>query len=115
MLASSSVVVIGGVDHEQQGELGAEATACEVVVREQAQPEAFGLYVWPCSIALAEYVWHHRAEFRGLAVLELGAGTAIPSVVAGKLGCRSVTITDAEHNHEVLANCRELCRLNAIE
>lgn len=33
--------------------------------------EEYGLHVWPCSIALAEYVWQQRHRFRNAHVLEV--------------------------------------------
>lgn len=31
----------------------------------------YGLYVWPCSIVLAEYVWQNWEQFHGAFVLEV--------------------------------------------
>lgn len=33
--------------------------------------EEYGLYVWPCSIVLAEYIWQNRQRFAGARVLEV--------------------------------------------
>nr|AFK47836.1 unknown [Lotus japonicus] len=65
--------------------------------------EDYGLFVWPCSVILAEYVWQHRERFSGATVLELGAGTSLPGLVAAKLGAR-VTLTDDSSRLEVLDN-----------
>lgn len=32
--------------------------------------EEYGLFVWPCSIILAEYVWQQRMRFSGASVVE---------------------------------------------
>ncbi|RDX70495.1 Methyltransferase-like protein 23 [Mucuna pruriens] len=61
----------------------------------------YGLFVWPCSVVLAEYVWQHKHRFSGATVVELGAGTSLPGLVAAKLGAR-VTLTDDSTRLEVL-------------
>ena len=33
--------------------------------------EEYGLFVWPCSIVLAEYVWQQRLRFSGASVVEV--------------------------------------------
>ncbi|KAK4583886.1 hypothetical protein RGQ29_021845 [Quercus rubra] len=33
--------------------------------------EEYGLFVWPCSIVLAEYVWQQRLRFSGSSVVEV--------------------------------------------
>ncbi|XP_029127573.1 methyltransferase-like protein 23 [Cajanus cajan] len=102
--------------------------------------EDYGLFVWPCSVVLAEYVWQHRHRFSGATVVELGAGTSLPGLVASKLGAR-VTLTDDSTRLEaydlingrilkvngsigrlllvldvqVLDNMRRVCDLNKLE
>lgn len=61
----------------------------------EVMQEEYGLYVWPCSVVLAEYIWQNRQRFVGSRVIELGAGTALPGVVAAKVGA-SVVLTDRE-------------------
>ncbi|CAK8674027.1 histone-arginine methyltransferase METTL23-like [Clavelina lepadiformis] len=56
----------------------------KVVVCETIKPE-YGLYMWPCSVVLAQYIWYHRESIlRGRTCLEIGAGTGLPSIVALK-------------------------------
>ncbi|CAK7355409.1 unnamed protein product [Dovyalis caffra] len=75
--------------------------------------EEYGLFVWPCSVILAEYVWQQRLQFSGASVLELGAGTCLPGLVAAKLGL-DVTLTDDSNKLEVLDNMRRVCDLNQL-
>ncbi|KAG9146044.1 hypothetical protein Leryth_016599 [Lithospermum erythrorhizon] len=75
--------------------------------------EDYGLFVWPCSVILAEYVWQQRSRFSGANVLELGAGTSLPGLVAAKVGA-TVTLTDDCNRTEVLANMRRQCDLNNL-
>ncbi|KAJ1277582.1 hypothetical protein BS78_04G015000 [Paspalum vaginatum] len=75
--------------------------------------EDYGMFVWPCSIILAEYVWQQRSRFSGSRVVELGAGTSLPGLVAAKVGAH-VTLTDIAQNTEVLNNIRRICALNKV-
>ncbi|XP_057762688.1 uncharacterized protein LOC130982658 isoform X1 [Arachis stenosperma] len=76
--------------------------------------EDYGLFVWPCSVVLAEYVWQQKHRFEGATVIELGAGTSLPGLVAAKVGA-NVTLTDDSTRLEVLENMRRVCDLNKIE
>ncbi|OQU84229.1 hypothetical protein SORBI_3004G017100 [Sorghum bicolor] len=69
------------------------------------------MFVWPCSVILAEYVWQQRSRFSASRVVELGAGTSLPGLVAAKVGA-DVTLTDIAQNTEVLNNIRSICALN---
>jgi hypothetical protein len=33
--------------------------------------EDYGMFVWPCSVILAEYVWQHRSRFSASRVVEV--------------------------------------------
>ena len=50
----------------------------------------YGLYTWPCATVLARYVWQQQNAWRGMRVLEIGCGTALPGMVAAKVGCSTV-------------------------
>lgn len=65
----------------------------------------YGVALWPAGIALAHEIATRAAEFRGTAVLELGAGTGLPGIVAAAHGA-AVVQTD---NQELALH---LCRLN---
>ncbi|EQC41026.1 hypothetical protein SDRG_02083 [Saprolegnia diclina VS20] len=69
-----------------QEELGASATA--------ATDLDLGCYVWPCAIALATFLAQQPQLVASKAVVELGAGTALPGLLAAKLGAASVRLTD---------------------
>ncbi|KDO71321.1 hypothetical protein CISIN_1g026274mg [Citrus sinensis] len=75
--------------------------------------EEYGLFVWPCSVILAEYVWQQRYRFSGANVVELGAGTSLPGLVAAKVGS-NVTLTDDSNRIEVLKNMRRVCEMNKL-
>jgi predicted nicotinamide N-methyase len=65
----------------------------------------YGVVLWPAAIALAHEIATRAAEFRGKSVLELGAGTGLPGIVAASIGARVVQ-TDRS---ELIAH---VCRLN---
>ena len=50
----------------------------------------YGVVLWPAAIALAHEVAARGEEFRGKRVLELGAGTGLPGIVAASFGARVV-------------------------
>ncbi|XP_078178468.1 uncharacterized protein LOC144572679 [Carex rostrata] len=75
--------------------------------------EEYAMFVWPCSIVLSEYVWQQRSRFQGISVLELGAGTSLPGIVAAKVGS-DVILTDKSHNSKILSNIRSICDQNKV-
>ncbi len=55
----------------------------------EGQPKKpYGIVLWPSAIALAHEI--AARPFAGLRVLELGAGTGLPGIVAAKLGAKVV-------------------------
>ncbi|XAR73738.1 Calmodulin-lysine N-methyltransferase [Bertholletia excelsa] len=79
----------------------------------ESMKEDYGLFVWPCSIVLAEYVWQQKSRFSGVSVVELGAGTSLPGLVAAKVGA-DVTLTDDSNRPEVLSNMTRVSNLNNL-
>ena len=71
----------------------------------------YGVALWPAAIALAHEVGSRAEAFRGRQVLELGAGTGLPGIVAASLGAHVVQ-TD---RHEVpMYVCRRNGERNGI-
>src|SRR5215213_4433437 len=50
----------------------------------------YGVVLWPAAIALGHEIACRAEAFRGRRVLELGAGTGLPGLVAATLGARVV-------------------------
>ncbi len=69
--------------------------------------------VWPGSIVTADFLSDNADLCKGLKVLELGAGTALPSLVACRLGAEQVVITDFP-DPTILDNIRGLLLENEI-
>jgi predicted nicotinamide N-methyase len=71
----------------------------------------YGISLWPAAIALTHDILARASTFRGTNVLELGAGTGLPGIVAASLGARVVQ-TD---RHEVpMTICRRNAERNAV-
>ena len=69
----------------------------------------YGIVVWPASIALA-----HELATRGVAgkrILELGAGTGLPGIVAASLGAR---VVQTDRQELVLHVCRQNAARNGV-
>ncbi|KAG9343734.1 hypothetical protein JZ751_013112 [Albula glossodonta] len=73
----------------------------------------YGMYVWPCAVVLAQYVWMHRMELEGKTVLEIGAGVSLPGVLAAKCGAQ-VTLSDNAELPHCLDNCRRTSQENEL-
>ena len=67
----------------------------------KTQHVPYGVFLWPASIALAQVI--ATRDFAGGSVLELGAGTGLPGIVAASLGAR---VVQSDHDELVLALCR---------
>ena len=76
------------------------------VIGEPRDRLPYGVALWPAAIALAHEVAARADAFRGRRVLELGAGTGLPGLVAAALGGRVVQ-TDRD------ALALAVCALNA--
>jgi predicted nicotinamide N-methyase len=66
----------------------------------------YGAMLWPASIALAHELVARAVELRGKRVLELGAGTGLPGIVAASLGASVLQVDRSEV-------AVHLCELNA--
>jgi methyltransferase-like protein 23 len=74
-------------------------------LRERKERLPYGVVLWPAAIALAHEMAARGDALRGARVLELGAGTGLPGIVAASLGARVVQ-TD---RHELAMS---VCRRN---
>jgi predicted nicotinamide N-methyase len=78
-------------------------------------PLPYGVMLWPASIALAHEILARAAELPGKRVLELGAGTGVPGIVAASLGARVVQTDRSEVALHVCAMNIERNRVLGIE
>jgi predicted nicotinamide N-methyase len=73
------------------------------VIGEPRDRLPYGVALWPAAIALAHEVAARADAFRGRRVLELGAGTGLPGLVAAALGGR---VVQTDRDELALAVCR---------
>jgi predicted nicotinamide N-methyase len=94
-----------------------------IVTREQEQQYLareqgrlpYGVMLWPASIALSHDVLARADTLRGKRVLELGAGTGMPGIVAASLGARVLQIDRSEVALHVCALNAERNKASGIE
>jgi predicted nicotinamide N-methyase len=72
----------------------------------------YGVALWPSALALAHDVASRAGELRGARVLELGAGTGLPGIVAAALGAR---VTQTDRHELAMAVCRRNGERNGVE
>lgn len=71
----------------------------------------YGVALWPAAIALAHDLAFRADDLRGKAVLELGAGTGLPGIVAATLGAR---VVQTDRDEVAMAACRRNCERNGV-
>lgn len=96
----------------EEPSLGAEGAVLEVHVPQVLHLQ-YGMYVWPCAVVLAQYLWFHRGSLPGKAVLEIGAGVSLPGIVAAKCGAEVILSDSAELPH-CLEICQRSCQMNNL-
>jgi predicted nicotinamide N-methyase len=72
----------------------------------------YGVALWPAAVALAHEVASRGEAFRGARVLELGAGTGLPGIVAASFGGR---VVQADRNELVMSVCRRNGARNGVD
>ncbi|MCE9567921.1 MAG: methyltransferase domain-containing protein [Planctomycetes bacterium] len=72
---------------------------------DKANQMPYGVALWPAAIALAHEIATRPHEFRDKRLLELGAGTGLPGIVAASLGAM---VAQTDRNELAL----HVCRLN---
>lgn len=58
---------------------------------------SYSSFLWPSAQILCDYIWYQRHLFQDRAVMELGCGRALPSLLCAKLGAH-VICTDIVSN-----------------
>ena len=73
----------------------------------------YSFYTWPSAPILAWFLWERRHALNGKRILELGAGTALPGILAAKCGAK-VLLSDNCILPKSLAHIRKSCTLNNL-
>src|SRR3712207_2686573 len=72
----------------------------------------YGVVLWPAAIALAHELGARGDAVRGRQVLEIGAGTGLPGIVAASLGTR---VVQTDRHELTLTVCRGNGKRNGVE
>ena len=75
----------------------------------------YGVMLWPASIALAHDMIARADQLQGKRVLELGAGTGMPGIVAASLGARVLQVDWSEAALHVCALNKDRNRVTGVE
>lgn len=73
----------------------------------------YSFYTWPCARVLAWYLWEHRQNLNGKRILEIGAGTSLPGILASKCGA-IVTLSDSATQPRTLQHIKRCCEVNGV-
>jgi SAM-dependent methyltransferase len=73
-----------------------ERPMVRLVIKQAVMPQTAGV-VWDGAVALSYFLEASPALVRGRRVLELGCGTALPSLVAAALGAQHVLLTEMDN------------------
>ena len=79
---------------------------------ERKERVPYGVALWPAAIALAHEVAARGEAFRGTRVLELGAGTGLPGIVAASLDAR---VLQTDRQEVAMSICRRNGERNGVE
>jgi predicted nicotinamide N-methyase len=90
-------------------------TELPVAVVEKLDSERYSIFTWSASFLLSVYLVSIKELILNSVVLEIGAGTALPSMVCGKLKARKVYVSEREDETDILMNIQEIISLNKME
>jgi len=75
---------------------------------------AYSFYTWRSARVLAQFMFYMRKCLPGMKILEIGAGTSLPGVLAATLGS-NVTLSDSALHPKTLAHIERICILNKLK
>ncbi|CRK99724.1 CLUMA_CG013011, isoform A [Clunio marinus] len=75
---------------------------------------AYSFYTWPAAKILAQFIFYMRQCLVGKNILEIGAGTSLPGILAAKIGS-NVTLSDSALLPKSLAHIDRICNLNKLK
>ncbi|XP_075146641.1 histone-arginine methyltransferase METTL23 [Haematobia irritans] len=84
----------------------------EIKIPELLQ-SGYSFYTWPCSPILAWFLWERRNSLVGKRILELGAGTGLPGILAAKCGAQ-VLLSDRQISDKSLQHIKRSCTVNNL-
>lgn len=81
-------------------------------LRELKERLPYGVTLWAAAIALAHDVASRESSFQNSRVLELGAGTGLPGIVAASQGAQ---VLQTDRNELVMSLCQRNVGLNGVK
>ncbi|XP_058454118.1 histone-arginine methyltransferase METTL23 [Malaya genurostris] len=84
----------------------------DILIPELLLP-GYSFYTWPSAQILAWFLWERRLSLLNKRILELGAGTSLPGILAAKCGAH-VTLSDCSTLPKTLQHIQRCCRLNNL-
>ncbi|XP_054834711.1 histone-arginine methyltransferase METTL23 [Eublepharis macularius] len=99
-------------EEQEEHERGHPKSELVVLIPEVLDPQ-YGMYVWPCAVVLAQYIWFHRKLVCDKRILELGAGVSLPGIVAAKCGAE-IILSDNAALPQCLDNCHRSSQMNNL-
>ncbi|KAH8359243.1 hypothetical protein KR093_005336 [Drosophila rubida] len=96
-----------------RGPIEAVVERLEIKIPEILQG-AYSFYTWPSAPILAHFLWERRQTLVCKRILELGAGTALPGILAAKCGAQ-VLLSDNCILPKSLAHIRKSCQANQLQ
>ncbi|XP_055677574.1 histone-arginine methyltransferase METTL23 [Lutzomyia longipalpis] len=97
---------------DSHGYGGEELPDVEILIPELRQA-AYSSYTWPCAPILSLFLWQRRESLVNKRILELGAGTSLPGILAAKCGAQ-VTLSDHATLPKTLSHINRCCLLNNL-
>jgi methyltransferase-like protein 23 len=77
-----------------------------------AKRSPYGVALWPAAIALAHEIASRPDSFSGRRVLEIGAGTGLPGIVAASFGAR---VVQTDRHSAAMCMCMRNGSYNAVD
>ncbi|XP_065362666.1 histone-arginine methyltransferase METTL23 [Calliphora vicina] len=108
---SSSSLQRSDRTHQSAAEVHLEEL--EIKIPELLQ-SGYSFYTWTCAPILAWFLWERRHSLVGKRILELGAGTALPGILAAKCGAQ-VILSDNCILPKSLNHIRRSCAVNNLQ
>ena len=93
----------------------ASEKALYVSIMESLESADFTVATWQCAPLLAAYLSVNAEVVSGRTILELGAGTGLPSIAAAKLGAGQIFASERADEQDMLDLLAKNIKLNRVE
>lgn len=87
----------------------------KVVVHEFFTSKLQCIFTWDSAFVLAAYIYQSSNDFKDKIIIELGAGTGLPSIVAAKVNAKKCILTERANEDKILENINQNIILNNVE